>query len=94
MEELSDPITYVSSSSTAPFILLQGSHDQLVSPSQTLILFNALRAKGVDATRYVLTGANHGDLTVPGMTASDALPWSTKQTMGYIVSFLNKELGS
>ena len=93
-EELSDPITYVSSSSTAPFILLQGSHDQLVSPSQTLILFNALRAKGVDATRYVLTGANHGDLTVPGISASKALPWSTQQTMGYIVSFLNKKLGS
>ena len=93
VEELSDPITYVSSAS-APFILLQGSKDQLVSPSQTLILFNALRAKGVTATRYVLTGANHGDLTVPGMTASNALPWSTRQTMGYIVSFLNKELGS
>jgi dipeptidyl aminopeptidase/acylaminoacyl peptidase len=92
-EELSDPITYVTSSAS-PFILLQGSHDQLVSPSQTLIMFNALRAKGVDATRYVLTGANHGDLTVPGMSASDALPWSTKQTMGYVVSFLNKKLGS
>ena len=92
-EELSNPITYATSSAP-PFILLQGSHDQLVSPSQTLILFNALRAKGVDATRYVLTGANHGDLTVPGMSASNALPWSTKQTMGYIVSFLNKKLGS
>ena len=93
VEELSDPITYVSSAS-APFILLQGSKDQLVSPSQTLILFNALRAKGIDATRYVLTGANHGDLTVPGISASKALPWSTKQTMSYIVSFLNKHLGS
>jgi acetyl esterase/lipase len=93
VEELSDPITYASSAS-APFILLQGSKDQLVSPSQTLILFNALRAKGVDATRYVLTGANHGDLTVPGMSASNALPWSTKQTMGHIVTFLNKQLGS
>jgi acetyl esterase/lipase len=93
VEQLSNPITYVTS--TAPsFILLHGSKDQLVSPSQTLILFNALRAKGVDATRYVLTGANHGDLTVPGMSASSALPWSTKQTMGYIVSFLNKKLGS
>jgi acetyl esterase/lipase len=92
-EALSNPITYATSSAP-PFILLQGSNDQLVSPSQTLILFNALRAKGVDATRYVLTGANHGDLTVPGMSASSALPWSTKQTMGYIVSFLNKKLGS
>jgi acetyl esterase/lipase len=93
VEELSDPITHVTTSAP-PFILLQGSKDQLVSPSQTLILFNALRAKGVDATRYVLTGANHGDLTVPGMGASKALPWSTKQTMGDIVSFLNKKLGS
>jgi acetyl esterase/lipase len=93
VEELSDPITHVTSSAP-PFILLQGSKDQLVSPSQTLILFNALRAKGVDATRYVLTGANHGDLTVPGISASKSLPWSTTQTMGYIVSFLNKKLGS
>ncbi len=68
--------------------------DRGLGQHQTLILFNALRAKGVDATRYLLTGANHGDLTVPGMSASNALPWSTKQTMGYIVSFLNKELGS
>lgn len=30
-----DPITYISSS-TPPFVELQGSHDQLVSPSQTL----------------------------------------------------------
>jgi len=92
VEELSDPITYVSPAS-APFILLRGSKDQLVSPSQTLILFNALRAKGADATRYVLTGAGHGDLTVPGISASKTLPWSTRQTMGYIVSFLNKKLG-
>jgi hypothetical protein len=42
------------------------------------ILFNALRAKGVTATRYVLTGAGHGDLTVPGMSATNALPWSTR----------------
>lgn len=92
-EELSNPITHVTSTAP-PFILLQGSKDQLVSPSQTLILFDALRAKGVDATRYVLTGANHGDLTVPGISASKSLPWSTTQTMGYIVSFLNSKLGS
>ena len=66
--------------------------DQLVSPSQTLLMFNALRAKGIDATRYVLDGANHGDQMLPGMSETDQAPWSNTQTMGYIVSFLNKKL--
>lgn len=55
------PLTYVSSSSP-PFVLLHGSADALLSPSQTLILHNALRAKGADSTRYVVKGANHGEL--------------------------------
>ncbi len=52
------------SSSIPPFLLLHGSADPLVSPSQTLNLFTALKGKGVDAKRVVLTGAGHGDMTV------------------------------
>jgi dipeptidyl aminopeptidase/acylaminoacyl peptidase len=86
-----NPITYISSK-TPPFIELQGSRDQLLSPSQTLLIHTALRAKHIPSTRYVLNGANHGDLALPGLPASDARPWSTKKVMNIIVDFLNKQL--
>jgi len=86
-----NPATYVTPSSP-PFVLLHGSADQLASPSQTLILHNALRAKGVDSTRYVVQGANHGDRTFMG-DPNAARQWSSQQVVGYIVSFLNKHLG-
>jgi len=85
-----DPSTHISSK-TAPFVLFHGSADNLLSPSQTLTLHNDLRAKGIESTRYVLTGAGHGDLSFTGDTTA-ALPWSTKETMGYIVDFLGKHL--
>ena len=87
-----DPVTYISSA-TPPFVELQGTHDQLVSPSQTGLVNNALRAKGVESTRYLLKGANHGDLTFLG-NAKAALPWSTQQVMALIASFLHQHLGS
>jgi acetyl esterase/lipase len=87
-----NPTTYISSS-TPPFVELQGTHDQLVSPSQTELVNNALRAQGVDSTRYLIKGANHGDLSFTGNTKA-ALPWSTQKVMGLIVSFLRQHLGS
>jgi acetyl esterase/lipase len=92
-----NPITYVDSSAP-PFVLFHGSEDHLVSPSQTLLLLGALRAKGVDSTRYVLKGANHDGLTAilgdtPANIKADQL-WSTQKVMGEIVSFLRKHLGS
>jgi acetyl esterase/lipase len=86
-----NPITYISSKS-APFVLLHGSEDHLVSPSQTLIVHNALRGKGVDSTRYVLSGADHGDLSFTGNTTA-VKPWSTQETMNHIVDFLHQHLG-
>jgi acetyl esterase/lipase len=86
-----NPITYISPR-TPPFIELQGSHDQLLSLSQTLLLHTALRVKGIPSTRYVLKGANHGELAVPGLSQSHSLPWSTKQVMGIIVNFLSGRL--
>ena len=87
-----DPATYISSA-TPPFIELHGSHDQLVSPSQTLLLHTALRAKGIPSTRYVVQEANHGDM--PFIRNASAAPlWSTKTVMGIIVDFLDKHLRS
>ncbi|WP_405866791.1 alpha/beta hydrolase [Streptomyces sp. NBC_01515] len=85
-----DPGTHITSK-TAPFILFHGSADNLVSPSETLNLHTALRAKGIDSTRYVLTGAGHGDLSFTGDTSA-SLPWSTQETMGHIVDFLGRHL--
>jgi dipeptidyl aminopeptidase/acylaminoacyl peptidase len=87
-----NPVSYVTASSP-PFLLLHGIADQLVSPSQTLILHNALRARGVESTRYVIMGANHGDLTFLGFDPDVAKPWSAEHVMHGIVSFLSKHLG-
>jgi acetyl esterase/lipase len=87
-----NPVTYVRASS-APFLLLHGSDDQLVSPSQTLALHNTLRAKGIDSTRYVVKGANHGDLTFMGFDPDAVKQWSSQQVMDRVTSFLNKQLG-
>lgn len=89
--QAADPSTYADSSDPA-FMLLHGSDDRLVSPSQTLTLHNTLRAKGVDSTRYVLKGADHGDLSFMGGDSSAGLKWSTEQVMGDIVTFLGKHL--
>ena len=72
---------------------MHGSQDRLVSPSQTLMLHNALRAAHADSTRYVLDGANHGDLSFLGDEKS-GLPWSSNQAMGLIVEFLKKTIGN
>ena len=86
-----NPLTYINSGDP-PFLIFHGSQDKLISPSQTLILHNALIAAGGHSTRYVLEGAGHGDLSFLGDSKS-GLPWSTNQTMGIIVGFLKRSIG-
>jgi acetyl esterase/lipase len=86
-----NPLSYIKASAP-PFLNFHGSQDRLISPSQTLILHNALIAAGARSRRYVLDGAGHGDLSFLGDTKS-GLPWSTKQTMGIIVDFLKVSIG-
>jgi acetyl esterase/lipase len=85
-----DPAHYVRPG-TPPFLLFHGSADTLISPSQTLLLHEALRANGVESTRYVLTGAGHGDLGFLGDHEA-VLPWTTRETMDRIVEFLDRKL--
>jgi acetyl esterase/lipase len=87
---LADPTTYIDAS-TPPFLLFHGTEDRFVSPSQTLILHDALRAAGAESTRYVLQGAGHGDVVFLGHSES-GLPWSSRQTMGYLIAFLSEHL--
>jgi len=84
-----NPLTYVKPIHP-PFLILHGSRDRLISPSQTLILHNALTAVGGHSVRYVLDGAGHGDLSFLGDTES-GLPWSARQTMDIIVDFLRAQ---
>jgi acetyl esterase/lipase len=83
-----NPVTYITSSAP-PFLIFHGNQDRLVSPSQTLILHNALAAAGARSTRYVVDGAGHGDLAFMGDTKS-GLPWSTNEIMDLIVDFLTR----
>ncbi len=75
-----NPITYVDKNDP-PFLLFHGTKDMSVSPSQTLLLHNALREKGVSSTRYVLEGAGHA-----------TSEFSDSQVINIIVDFLNKNL--
>lgn len=85
-----NPLTYIHPSATA-FLIFSGSRDNIVSPTQTLILHNALTAAGVHSTRYVLTGAKHGDMAFLGDRLA-GLPWSSKETANIMVDFLNRTL--
>jgi acetyl esterase/lipase len=78
-----NPAAYVDSSDP-PFLLFHGTADKLVSPSQTLLVHNALRARGVESTRYLLTGAGHGDASVTG-DAKAGSAWSTQKVMDIMV---------
>jgi acetyl esterase/lipase len=82
-----NPITYIHANAP-PFLIFHGNQDRMVSPSQTLILNDALVTAGVRSTRYVVDGAAHGDLAFMGDTHSGLL-WSTHQVMNLIVEFLN-----
>ncbi|MEV0737098.1 alpha/beta hydrolase [Streptomyces sp. NPDC050549] len=85
-----DPATHATASAP-PFLFLHGSEDMLVSPSQTQHVHQALRAAGADSTRYVLKGADHGDVAFLG-GPSTGLPWTSATTMGVITGFLHRRL--
>lgn len=57
--EAANPIHYISDQS-APFLLLHGTADTVVSPSQTELLHKALQARGIPSTRYLVKNAQHG----------------------------------
>lgn len=67
-----NPLTHVSAE-CCPFLLFHGDADNLVSPSQTLLLHNALLASGVESTRYSLVGAGHGTNGFNSKSAMNAI---------------------
>lgn len=88
----SNPVSHLDSTPALPaFLLLHGTADPVISPSQTLLLHEALRTHGADSTRVVLLGAGHGDLAVLA-DAEVGQPWSTRRTMDLITDFLHRTL--
>ena len=78
--ELANPIHYINSSS-APMLLMHGSADKVVSPSQTDLLFQALKKNGIASERYVVQNAEHGGEY-----------WVQDKVMDIIISFFDKYL--
>jgi acetyl esterase/lipase len=85
-----NPITSIKRADP-PFVIFHGNADTTISPSETLALHNALRASGVDSTRYVVDGAAHGDVAFTG-NPQNSLQWTTQEVAGKLVEFLDRHL--
>ncbi|GAA2822184.1 alpha/beta hydrolase [Crossiella cryophila] len=85
-----NPVTHAGAGDP-PTLILHGDNDLVISPSQTLLLHNALVAAGVNSTRYVIRDAGHGDLAFLGDPNARS-PWSTEQVAGIMVDFLGANL--
>lgn len=54
-----NPITYITADD-APFLIMHGTNDCTVPPAQSQMLFDALKAAGIEASLVLLQGAGHG----------------------------------
>lgn len=75
-----NPANYVDEH-TPPFLIFHGTHDTLVSAAETDIMFQALRAHGIESERYLVEGAGHG-----------GSHWVQKEVQDVTVEFLNRHL--
>jgi acetyl esterase/lipase len=80
-----DPVSRVTAQ-TPPFLLLHGDDDRIIAPMQTARLHQALRAAGVDSTRYVLKGGGHGEMS------DHPQLWNSVELMDRVVDFLRTRL--
>ncbi|MBR1728234.1 MAG: alpha/beta hydrolase [Selenomonadaceae bacterium] len=75
-----NPLNYINKKS-APMLLMHGSADSLVSPSQSDLLYQALKNAGVEAERYIVPNAEHSDDY-----------WIQDEVFELILDFLNNHL--
>ena len=76
-----NPINYIHEKS-APMLLMHGEKDQVVSPNQTDILYQALRRKGIEAYRYIIPEAGHA--------SHIGSHWIQDEVLNVILDFLDK----
>ncbi|SFR27863.1 Acetyl esterase/lipase [Lentzea waywayandensis] len=85
-----NPVTYAGPGDP-PLLILHGDSDKLISPSQTLLLHNGVTKAGGNSTRYVVRGADHGDLAFAG-DPNAVSPWSTEPVVAVMTDFLKAHL--
>lgn len=73
------PVDYVSADDP-PFLLMHGTADCVVPPAQSVLLYGALRAAGVDATLQLLAAGHGGEA------------WATAATLGLVDAFFDENL--
>jgi acetyl esterase/lipase len=73
------PVTYVSGNAP-PFLILHGTADTLVAPTQSQELYNRLQAAGADATLVWVQHAGHGFVPVGGRPAPGILEIGRRNT--------------
>lgn len=78
---MASPIGHVNGTEPA-FLLMHGTNDKVVSPLQSKKMFEALKAKKVDAEYVLVRGAAHGDL-----------PWYQPSVISRVVDFFERHLG-
>ena len=83
-----DPASHATADAPA-FLIFHGSDDRIISPVQTSHLHDRLRAVGADSTRYLITGAGHGDIAVKG---GEERFWTTEPMLAIATGFLERTL--
>ncbi len=83
---LASPVTYVSRGAP-PFLILQGDTDTTVPPNQSQLLYDRLKAAGVDATLVMVKNAGHGFVPAGG-----AINPSRSEITQMVVQFFDQHL--
>ncbi len=78
--DFANPINHISKTS-APMLLMHGTADYVVSPSQTDLLFQALQKNNIPSQRYLVEGAAHGGIY-----------WNQKEVQDIITDFFDQYL--
>lgn len=73
-------MSYITENS-APMLLMHGMADNIVSPAQTELFFQALKNFGIEAERYLVPNANHADDY-----------WQQEEVLEVITKFLTAHL--
>ena len=73
-------MSYITENS-APMLLMHGMADNIVSPAQTELFFQALKNFGIEAERYLVPNANHADDY-----------WQQEEVLEVIAEFLTAHL--
>ena len=82
---LANPIAY-NRADVPPFLILHGLSDTTVPAHQSELLFEALAARGVDATLYLQEGLGHGFLNRDRLEAQPGARTSARRAVNGVVT--------